>query len=98
MIRMLLCLTVCINVCAIYYFRNYSSSREKAAFYSGITGLVCLPLAGMALLLSAKNIQGVHGNLGGYSFVIIILFFATCTSVYSLGKLFFKRIAIKHDQ
>ncbi|EJI84336.1 hypothetical protein AEST_27790 [Alishewanella aestuarii B11] len=40
----------------------------------------------MAFLLSAKNIQGVHGNLGGYSFVIIILFFATCTSVYSLNN------------
>ena len=97
MIRMLLCLIVCINVCAIYYFRNYLSSSEKAAFYSGITGLVCLPLAGMGLLLSATNIQGIHGDLGGYSLVITILFFATCTSAYSLGKLLFKRMTIKHD-
>ncbi|MBU1309018.1 MAG: hypothetical protein KKE30_05740 [Gammaproteobacteria bacterium] len=97
MIQTIFCLIVFINVCAIYYFRSYSSTNEKAAFYSGITGLVCMPLSGMGLLLAATNIQGVHGNLGGYSVAIIICLFATCISAYSLVKLFFKRLKLKQD-
>ncbi len=96
MIRLILNLTVLLNVSAIYYFRNYTNSSEKVAFFSGITGLVCLPLAGLGLLLGATNIQGVHGDLGGYAVVMLILFFATCVSAYELTRVFVKKADVKN--
>lgn len=92
MIKLIFLVLVIVNVAAIFKFRNYSDSNEKTAFYSGIAAVVCLPFASFGLLLGATNIQGVHGDLGGYAFIVVILFFATCNSAYALAKRYFKNI------
>jgi cobalamin biosynthesis protein CobD/CbiB len=98
MIRPIIALTVFINVYSIYSFRNYKSSEEKGAFFSGVIGLVLLPLVALGVLLGATNIQGIHGDLGWVGIVILVWFFATCKSGYSLAKLIFKTKFKKTDQ
>lgn len=91
MLSLLFLLAIVINVSAIKYFRKYSDSEEKKAFYSGILGLVLFPISIIGGVLSATNIQGIHGDLNGFTIILFLCFIATCYSGYSVGKLLISR-------
>ena len=72
MIKLILFFIVCSNVACISCYRNYKSSFEKVAFYSGIAGLVVLPISIIGLFLSVTNIQDIHGDISIYGLVIFV--------------------------
>ena len=84
MIKLILFFIVCSNVACISCYRKYKSPFEKVAYYSGIAGLVVLPISIIGMFLSATNIQGIHGDTSIYGLVIFLWAITVLISVIAV--------------
>ncbi|MDC8829363.1 hypothetical protein [Alteromonas gilva] len=92
MLTLFLLIVVCANVVCIGCYRKYKSPFEKVAFYSGIIGIVALPVNIVGLFLGATNIQGVHGDLSIFLLVFIVWAATAIISVVANINLIIRKV------